>query len=422
MIASDATSESKSGPLVGISVLEIARVSPAAFCARILADLGAEVTRVDAPPTPNAEGFGISGSSVEARRGDILNRGKASISLDLKTPHGQEVALRLAKNVDVLIDGFRPGVLSKLNLGYEDLRDHNPGLIFCAMTGYGQTGPYRDLPGHDLNYLGQSGILNLIGNAGERPAVPLNLVADLGGGAMHAVSGILAALVGRQRSGRGCFVDVSYADAALSLFGGAVVLKEYVANGQVFERGSGLFGGGYPYYSVYQSSDGLELTLACVEHRLWVNFCESVKRPDLVACGPRRSDFMSAPTAEHLKLRNDLDLLFKTKTRAEWFEQLSEAGVAIGVVNSIEETINDRHFRERNMWLDEGDTDFNSGRPQPAFGVQFDGVRGSSGSTMAPGVGEDTSKVLRQLGYSEKAIKELVDEGSVFSHDYEGAT
>lgn len=406
-------------------MLEVARVSPVAFCTRALADLGASVIRVDAPPAAavRQESWGTAGTDPRQLRGDSLNRGKKSIAVDLKTAAGVTAVRALAARSDVVVDGFRPGVLDRLGIGYDALAEVNPGLVYCAMTGYGQDSPYRDLPGHDLNYLGQSGMLNLFGRADEAPVLPLNLVADLGGGALHAIIGVLAALLRRERTGAGGFVDISYADAALSLFGGTVVLKEFLATGTAFTRGVGLFTGDYPYYAIYTAADGRQLTLACVEHRLWQNFCAAIGRADLTEAGPRRDDFMRRPGEAERQLKAELKELFGTKSAADWFAVLSRAGVPVGLVNDMADVASDEHYRQRGMWIDVGAGQPGTDEPetgQPAFGVSFrEPAAQRPAPARAPGIGEHTGPVLAALGYAAEQVAELARQGVIYCQEYE---
>ena len=287
-----------SGALSGLRVLDLSRLLPGGFCSLLLADFGAEVLKVEdtgmgdyirwAPPYH--EGAEDSAKSALFLS---LNRGKRSIRIDLKDERGREVLLRLAREYDVLLESFRPGVLDRLGVGYERLREENPALVYCAITGYGQDGPYRDRSGHDMNYLGLVGLLGLTGEDGGPPIQSAGQIADLGGGALMAAFGIMAALRERDRSGQGQLVDISMADGSLSWL--AMVAARHFADGQVPRRGSLDLAGAYACYRPYPCSDGW-VTLGALEPKFWQAWCRGVERDDLIerqfdppgSAGPRR--------------------------------------------------------------------------------------------------------------------------------------
>ena len=245
------------GALEGITVLELSRVSPGSFCTMMLADMGADVLKIETPPALSpASGSGISARSARQAAFSALNRNKHSLGLHLKTPQGQAILHQLVATADVLVEGFRPGVMQRLHADYATLSRINPQLVYCSLSGFGQNGPYRDLPAHDLNYLALSGILHLIGEAGRPPAIPLNIIADYGGAAMHGVVGILLALYARHRLGRGQHVDVAYLDATISLLAATPLLANAFADGVLPQRGLGPYTGLYAFYTTYETQDG----------------------------------------------------------------------------------------------------------------------------------------------------------------------
>ncbi len=273
-----------SGPLSGVRVLDLSRLLPGGFCSLLMADFGADVIKVEdtgmgdyvrwAPPF--YEGADRSAASALFLS---LNRNKRSIRVDLKTEQGREVLLRLARDADVLLESFRPGVMDRLGVGYETLREANPGLVYCAITGYGQDGPLRDRAGHDMNYLGRIGLLGLSGDADGPPVQAAGQIADLGGGALMAAFGILAALRERDRTGEGQFVDSSMADGALSWL--AMVAARYFAEGRTPRRGELELAGSLVCYRPYRCSDGW-VTLGALEPKFWQAFCRGVGREDLI--------------------------------------------------------------------------------------------------------------------------------------------
>jgi alpha-methylacyl-CoA racemase len=257
--------------LAGLKVLDLSRLLPGGFCSLLLADLGAEVLKVEDTgmgdyvrwAEPKYEGADDSADSALFL---ALNRGKRSIRVNLKEERGREVLLRLVREYDVVLESFRPGVLERLGVGYERLRDENPGLVYCAITGYGQDGPFRDRSGHDMNYLGLIGLLGLTGEPDGPPVQPAGQIADIGGGALMAAFGILADLRERDRSGQGQVVDVSMADGALSWL--ALVAGRYLADGQVPKRGGLELAGGLICYRPYACEDGW-ITLGALEPKFW---------------------------------------------------------------------------------------------------------------------------------------------------------
>src|SRR5438270_1227477 len=274
------------GVLDGIKILELARVPPAEMPGMMFADMGADVLKIETPdPTRD--------TSVEAQRREafaFVNRNKRSLSLNLKAPEGQAIFRTLAAEADVIIEGFRPGVMGRLGADYETIRALNPRIVYCSLSGFGQDGPYRDYPAHDLNYLSLAGVLNLIGDAGSRkPVIPLNLVADYAGASLHGALGIVLALFGRERTGRGQHVDVSYLDTTVSLLAATPNMRFFFSDGWAPRRGEGFLGGSYPYYAIYETRDAKLLTIGCTEPWLWANFCRVIGRPDFERL-PRKPD------------------------------------------------------------------------------------------------------------------------------------
>src|SRR3984885_13962977 len=298
-------------PLAGLKVLDLSRLLPGGFCSLLLADFGADVIKVEDTgmgdyirwSPPYYEG---PVDSAKGARFLALNRGKRSIRINLKSEPGKEVLLRLVRDADVLLESFRPGVLDRLGVGYERLRSENPGLVYCAITGYGLDGPNRDRPGHDINYLGLNGILGLSGEADGPPVSAAAQIADLGGGALMAVAGILFALRERDRSGEGQFVDCSMFDGSLSWL--ALVAGAMFASGEVPRRGDLHLGGGRICYRPYRCADGY-VTLGALEPKFWSTFCHGVGREDLAE---RASDPPGSDT--HRALEAGL----ATRTREQW--------------------------------------------------------------------------------------------------------
>ena len=260
--------------LEGITIVDLTRAGPGPFCTMILGDLGAEIIKIEAPPTvgerQRGAGSAISPQGEAGRREaayQAVNRNKRSIALNLRSEEGRHIFCQMAEKADVITEGFRPGVTKRLGIDYEAMSKINPKIVYCSITGYGQDGPYHHLPGHDINYISIGGALNLIGEAGRQPAIPLNLVADLGGGGMYAAVGILSALVARDKTGKGQYIDISLTDTVVSLLTSVAV--PYFQNNIVPERGETLLNGAVPYYSVYETKDGKFISLGCIEQWLW---------------------------------------------------------------------------------------------------------------------------------------------------------
>jgi len=396
-----------SGPLEGIKVLELSRVGPGEFCTLMLADMGAEVIKIEAPPSAMPAAFGGSPGSAEARKlvANYLNRNKKSITLNLKDPSGQKILQELAKGADVLVEGFRPGVMKRLGGDYETLRQINPRLIYCSLSGFGQDGPYRDLPAHDINYLSLAGVLNLIGEPDQPPAIPLNIIADYAGASMHGMAGIMLALFARERTGKGQLVDISYLDTTFALLAASPPIIQYLMNGTVPGRGKGVFSGHYPYYAVYETKDNKLISIGCTEPWLWENFCNAVERPELKKVGPKLEDFSQPANEQHYKAKLELGELFRSKTQEEWFEFLSKADVCVGKVYEVEEVFADPQLRHRKMAFEVDHPQAGRVR-QVGMALKLSETPGSVRS-FAPYLGQHTEEILKGLGYSAEGIAQL---------------
>jgi crotonobetainyl-CoA:carnitine CoA-transferase CaiB-like acyl-CoA transferase len=398
--------------LEGITVLELSRVSPGAFCTMMLADMGAEVLKVETPPSSQtAAGSGVSATEARQAALSYVNRNKRSIGVNLKTAAGQQILRQLAAQADVLVEGFRPGVLQRLGADYPTLSQTNPRLVYCSLSGFGQDGPYRDLPAHDLNYLAISGVLNLIGKAGEPPAIPLNLIADYGGAAMHGVVGILLALFARHQTGRGQHVDVAYLDTTLSLLAATPLMQNVFATNTVPQRGNGPYTGQYAFYTTYETKDGALLSVGCSEPWLWENLCTALGRPELAPYYRRPEHLWRAPNAEETAVREALQTIFRQRTRHEWVAFLSDKNVCIGPVNTLPEVFDDPQVRHRQMLL-EHHTDTVGKVHQAGIALKLSDTPGQV-RRLGPTLGQHTTEVLTALGYSSEDIAQLRASGVV---------
>jgi len=389
------------GALDGIKILELARVAPGELCTMMLADMGADVLKIETPD-PNA-----AGDAEAARRAAFafVNRNKRSVTLNLKAPEGQAVFRKLATSADIIVEGFRPGVMKRLGADYETIKAINPRIVYCSLSGFGQDGPYRDYPAHDMNYLSLAGMLNLIGDADRKPAIPLNVVADYGGASLHGALGIMLALFARERTGRGQHVDVSYLDTTLSLLAATPNMRFFFSDGRVPKRGAGFLGGSYPYYAIYETRDDKLLTIGCTEPWLWENFCKAIGRPDFVRFARKPDQFVRPANAEEEAARREIESIIRTRTRDEWFETLVKADVCVGKVYEAAEVPHDPQVRHRQMVVDvEHPT---HGRiKQFGIAIKMSDTPGTI-RRAAPASGEHTDDVLKDLGYDADAITAL---------------
>lgn len=393
--------------LQGITVLELTRVSPGAFCTMMLADMGADVLKIETPPAVSpGTGSGVSASDAKQAAYSYINRNKRSLGLNLKNPKGQKILHQLVAKADVLVEGFRPGVMQRLGTDYTTLSQINPRLVYCSLSGFGQHGPYRNLPAHDLNYLALSGVLNLIApTADAPPAVPLNLIADYGGASMHGVVGILLALYARQHTGRGQHVDVAYLDTTISLLSATLLLEKFFTDGIVPQRGNGPYTGQYAFYTTYETQDGRLLSVGCTEPWLWGNLCEALGRPDLSRYYRHEGHLERAPNAEEKNVRDQLQAIFRQRTRDEWLAFLADKNVCIGPVNTPEEVFRDPQVRHRQMLLEHQEPAIGRVR-QVGIGVKLSDTPGRI-RHVGPSLGQHTEEVLSSLGYDQEEIDRL---------------
>jgi len=393
-----------SGALEGIRVLDLSRLLPGGFCSLLLADFGAEVLKVEDTgmgdyvrwSPPYHEGAEDSAKSALFLS---LNRGKRSVRLNLKDEAGRDVLLRLAREYDVLLESFRPGVMDRLGVGPERLRRENPRLVYCAISGYGQDGPNTARSGHDMNYLGLNGLLGLTGRPGGPPVQSAGQIADLGGGALTAAFGILAALRERERSGEGQLVDVSMFDGSLTWL--AMVAARYLCDGEVPARGDLELAGGLICYRPYECSDGW-VTLGALEPKFWREWCEGVGREDLID-----KQFERPGSDAHA----EVERIFRERNRREWQQFAAQHDCCLEPVLELDEALESELVRAREMvvQIDQPGTD----------GVELLGVpvklSRTPGAPTGPGpaLGEHTDEVLTALGYSAADVASLREAGAV---------
>ncbi len=372
--------------LEGVKVLDLTRLLPGPYCTMLFADLGAEVLKIETPTGPDVTRFAEPRLKNNSQIFCHINRGKKSLVLDLRNAAGTGVLHHLVKTFDIVVEGFRPGVMEKMGLGYEVLKKINPKIVLCSITGYGQTGPYRDRPGHDINYIGYAGILDQSGQKGAPPALSNFQIADLAGGAMMAATSILAAYIYAQRTGEGSELDVSMLDGSLALSPlalGSHVLSERL--GHDLSRGESFLNGGTPCYQVYETKDGRYMALGAYEPKFWKRFLELIGRSDL-------ESLHMASGSKGDQLFAELSAVFKTKTQDDWTKLLAHEDTCCTPVLTFAEAMKNeqitaRHMIRREDLAEEGSVHHIN------FPVKIDG-KDCVPSSPAPKFGQHTKEYL----------------------------
>ncbi|HKG39436.1 MAG TPA: CaiB/BaiF CoA-transferase family protein [Conexibacter sp.] len=395
------------GPLAGLKVLDLSRLLPGGFCSLLLADLGADVLKVEdtgmgdyvrwSPPY-------VEGAEDSARSALFLslNRNKRSIRIDLKCDAGKEVLLRLARDHDVLLESFRPGVLDRLGVGYERLKQENPGLVYCAITGYGQDGPKRDSAGHDMNYLALGGLLGLTGEPGGAPIQAAGQIADVGGGALMAAVGILAALRERERSGLGQVVDVSMFDGALSFL--AMIAAQTLTDGVTPQRGLLPLSGQFACYRPYECKDGGWVACGALEPKFWQAWCRGAGREDLI------EQQFAVPGSDGVRA---VEEAFRSRTRAEWEAFASEHDCCVEPVLDMSEALESELVRAREMVVELDQPGASAPVKLLGLPIKLDRTPGDPSRAPGPGLGEHTDEVLAAAGYGADEIAAMKESGAV---------
>jgi alpha-methylacyl-CoA racemase len=376
-----------SGPLTGVRVVELAGLGPAPYACMLLAELGADVIRVDRP---------TGGSRLVATDYDVLNRSRPSVAVDLKVPAGRDVVLRLVDEADVLVEGLRPRVTERLGLGPDECLARNPRLVYARMTGWGQDGPLAQRAGHDINYLGLTGALHAIGPA-DRPVVPLNIGADFGGGSMFLVVGVLAALLERAGSGRGQVVDAAMVDGASSL---VTMIYGMLGTGLWRDRrASNLLDGGAPFYDTYACRDGGHVAVGALEPQFYAAFVAGLGLEGALPGG----QYDVAHWAEHRRLFAEA---FATRTRDEWSAVFEGTDACVTPVLSLHEAPAHPHLAARGTFVEQ------DGHPQPAPAPRFSRTPTAVRGGPRP-AGADTRSALTAWGFSAEELSGLLASGAV---------
>jgi alpha-methylacyl-CoA racemase len=376
---------SQNGPLAGFRIIEMAALGPVPFCGMMLADLGAEIIRIERAGAPPM------GEPIDLQF-DIMGRGRRSIALDLKSPQGVEIVFKLVETADVLMEGMRPGAMERLGLGPDECLARNPGLIYGRMTGWGQTGPLAQRAGHDINYISLNGVLHSIGSRNGPPVPPVNLVGDYGGGSMFLLTGILAALLETRTSGKGQVIDAamlegsSYLMTTIHMFNAAGLWRS--------ERGSNLLDGGAPFYGVYETSDGKYMSVGAIEPKFYFEFVAGLGLDIGELPHPQNPGNWS-------ELKSTFAEAFRARSRDEWTAVFSDRDACVTPVLSIEESLEHEHNRQRNNFPE------GSGTVRPNVTPRFSRTHAKADAKTAP-AGVHGREILRELAYTEQQIDELI--------------
>jgi alpha-methylacyl-CoA racemase len=385
-------------PLAGLRVLDLTRLLPGPVCTLYLADLGADVVKVeDTGAGDYARNLGNRPGTVSAFY-RAVNRNKRSVAIDLKRPRGRDAFLALAARADAVVESFRPGVVANLGIGYDTVAAVNPRIVYASISGYGQTGPRSQAAGHDVNYLGYAGVLEQTGARNGPPSLSNLQIADLLGGSASAAIGVLAALVDAQRTGRGRYVDVAMADAALAH--NFFPLHALTQWGRTLPRGEDLLTGGVPCYGVYATQDGRYLAVGALEDKFWRSLCTTIGRTDLAALAFAIGD-------EGKRVRGELEAIFASEPLAHWVETFAGVDCCVTPVATLDEALADPQFAARRMVVVRPDGSRQYAPPFKLSGHEFAVTRD------APAQGEHTVDVLREAGYDDASIAALKADGAI---------
>jgi crotonobetainyl-CoA:carnitine CoA-transferase CaiB-like acyl-CoA transferase len=390
-------------PLEGIRILDLTRLLPGPYATLILADMGAEVIKIEDPIAGDYARWGPPLVKTMSVYFMALNRNKKSVVIDLKKEKGREVFLRLVRKSDVVIESFRPSVMEKLGIGYETLKKENPSLVMCSITGYGQTGLYREKPGHDINYLALSGFLDCTGVRDGQPVIPGGQVADYSSG-LYAVIGILSGIIKKMKTGEGSYIDISMAESAMSFM--STFFIQFLAEGILPTRGKTRLSGEFLCYNIYRTKDGKFMALGALEPKFWEAFVKAIGREDLM--GEAYS-----PAVDGEWGYEELKKEFLSRTQEEWIELLKGVDTCCEPVRNVAEVVKDPHFKERRVFF-ERDYPGEGRIYQMRTPIVMNGVEAEPYRTHPPKWGEHTKEVLKEIGgYKEDEIELLEKEGII---------
>jgi len=373
------------GALSGVTVLDLSRLLPGPFCSMILADHGARVIAIEDKKQYAKDGLFVPN----------VCRNKEHMTLDLKSAAGQEIFTKLVKDADVVLEGFRPGVVKRLGVDYDTVRKINPAIIYCSVTGYGQTGSFSERAGHDVNYLGYSGILSLLGEVDRPPAIPGVQIADIAGGGMNAAIGILLALFAREKTGKGQSIDISMTDSMVSLLPVALLWQQFA--GEFPERGNALLSHRYACYNTYETADGRFMAVGAVESQFWKTLCEHL--------GFKEYADKQYDEEKKEEIIVEFRRVFRQKTLAQWETEFSRMDVCVSGISTIDEVLSAPLFKEREMVIELPGA---AGKPDKTLGVAVK-LSETPGSVKNASIsfGAHTETILKEYGYSDEQIREL---------------
>ena len=393
-------------PLHGVRVLDLTRLLPGPVATLHLADLGADVIKIeDTGAGDYARAMGHGHGEGSERMADLfrmINRNKRALALDIKQARGREIFLKLAATSDVIVEGFRPGVVDKLCIGYDAVAAINPRIVYCAISGYGQTGPYRERAGHDINYIGYAGVGDQIGGAGSPPVLANFQIADLLGGSLTPVMGILAAVIDARATGKGRYVDVAMTEAVLAH--AVVALSGVTARGTASARGADTLSGGLPCYNIYRTKDDRYLAVGALERKFWETLCDAVGRPDL-----KTQHLVYGDAARPVK--EALAAIFSGRTQREWADFFANVDCCVTPVLPMQEALADAQLRARGMIVDASEE--TGPLPQFAPPLKFSEFEFAV-ERRAPVRGEHSEEVLREAGCDDEEIAGLRDAGVIW--------
>ena len=372
------------GALSGITVIDLSRLLPGPYCSMILADHGARVIAIESRQFI-ADGLFFN----------TINRNKEHMTLNLKTKEGQKIFFQLVEKADVILEGFRPGVVDRLGVDYKRVCEVNSKIIYCSISGYGQNGPFRDRVGHDVNYLSFSGVLNLIGEPDRPPSIPGIQIADIAAGGMNAAIGILLALFAREKTGKGQYIDISMTDGMVGFLPIALYFQQLT--GKDPGRGDTMLSHRYACYNTYETADGRFLSIGAVENRFWKRLCDHL--------GVAEYATLQYDDSRREEILDFMRSTFKSKTLDEWDAELAHLEICWGKVQTLSEVLDDPLFREREMILE---LNGKTGEKQSAIGVPVK-LSATPGSVRSQAVdfGKSTAPILKELGYSQDQITEF---------------
>ncbi len=388
-------------PLAGLRVLDLSRLLPGPYATLVMADLGATVDKVEDPTGGDYIRQMPPFSGDESALFYALNRNKRSVALDLKAPSHAAAFKRLVKGYDVLVESFRPGVMDRLGLGYEALSAENPRLVYCAISGYGQTGPDRLKGGHDLNYIARAGVLGYGGSPEGPPAMPGVQIADVGGGSLFGLVGILAALFERERTGRGRFVDVSMTEGAMAFLHMHLAARLFAGpEGSPLARGREPLNGGYVCYNVYRTKDGRHLAVGALEPKFFAGVCERLGRPDLMDAA-----YDTGEAGE--KARAELQRIFAQHPLSHWMKVFEGADVCVEPVHEGDDVLNDPQHRARGVFVEAYDEQRKRAVTHLRTPLSF----GPLPVRPPPALGQHSREILAEAGFAPAEVETILAQG-----------